>query len=243
MTLEHFASLYDALMEDAPYESWMTYASRHLKEGGNVVDVACGTGTFTLMMAEHGFNMAGADLSQDMLTVAEDKVRQSSQNIPLYLQDMCELSGFTELDGVTLFCDGINYLNKEEDVKKTFRKIALALKPGGVFLFDAHSPYKMEHIFDNQLYGENEESLSYMWFCEPENEPLSVRHSLTFFMKNKEGTYERLDEEHYQRTFLPREYLNWLKEAGFDHIEITGGFGEEELKDDDDRVFFKAVKK
>lgn len=243
MTHGHFAALYDFLMEDAPYESWLDYAAGHLPEGGRVLDLACGTGTLTMMMAERQYTVSGVDISRDMLTVAEEKSRSQSVSIPFVLQDMRELNGFSGLDGVTLFCDGINYLDEESDVKQTFSQVASALKPGGIFLFDAHTPYKMTHVFNRQLYGENGEELSYLWFCEPGEFPLSVYHTLTFFVKNGTGLYERRDEEQCQRTFPPEYYKKWLEQAGFTNVEISAGFGQKQLDEEDNRMFFKAVKK
>jgi SAM-dependent methyltransferase len=243
MKHDHFASLYDLLMEDAPYESWLGYAKKYLPNQGRVLDLACGTGTFSLMLAQKGYDVVGVDLSEDMLTVAEEKARKAGAGIEFVSQDMCELQGFQKLDGVTLFCDGLNYLRQEQEVKQTFSLLAQALKTGGVLLFDVHSPFKMEHIFDHQLYGENSDVLSYMWFCEPSEEPLSVQHTLTFFLKKETGYYERMDEEQYQRTFNPNDYKQWLIEAGFDQIEISADFGTKEIEEEDDRIFFKAIKK
>ncbi|NJP36515.1 class I SAM-dependent DNA methyltransferase [Alkalicoccus luteus] len=243
MSDTHFAGLYDMLMEDAPYEDWMTYAVRRLKRGGDVLDLACGTGTFTLMLAEAGYHVSGADISEEMLAAAERKVRQEGNNTSFFKQDMRTLNGFSNLDAVTLFCDGLNYLPHEQDVKRTFASVHSALKQDGVFLFDVHTPYKMEHVFDNQLYGENSEAISYLWFCEPADEPLSVTHLLTFFVRTGTGLYERMDEELYQRTYAPEVYKQWLEEAGFAQVNLSAEFGSRPLAESDDRCFIAAVKK
>ncbi|RKL68647.1 methyltransferase type 11 [Salipaludibacillus neizhouensis] len=243
MKHDHFASLYDSLMEDAPYKSWLSFATTNFPDKGSILDLACGTGTFTCMLAKQGFTMFGVDLSQDMLTIADDKKREQRLNIPFILQDMRSFSGFEQLDGITLFCDGLNYLLDSKDVKQTFQQAYSALKSDGVFLFDVHSEYKMEYIFSNQLYGENGEDISYMWFCEQGEETLSIEHELTFFLKKQDGSYERIDETQYQRTFQLQEYKQWLEEAGFQEIEISSDFGESTDLEEKDRIFFKAVKK
>ncbi|WP_078597247.1 class I SAM-dependent DNA methyltransferase [Evansella clarkii] len=239
---EHFASVYDYLMEDAPYDRWLEYTTAFLPAGSRVLDLACGTCTFTIMLQEAGFNASGTDLSQDMLTIGEEKIRERKLEIPLYRQDMRELTGFNNLDGITLFCDGLNYLLTEEDVQQAFKKAYSALKPGGILLFDVHSLFKMNTIFNDQMYGENGEDISYIWFCTPGREPDSVEHSLTFFLKTHTGLYERKDEEQFQRTFPPEIYKTWLQEAGFSKVEITGDFGRREPLETDERIFIKAEK-
>ncbi|SDY50726.1 Methyltransferase domain-containing protein [Evansella caseinilytica] len=244
MKHEHFASIYDLLMEDAPYEDWLLYTKEHIPSAAKVVDLACGTGTFAVKLFQSGFDVSGVDISRDMLTVAERKARETKCSIPLFLQDMRHLSGFSGVDGVTLFCDGLNYLLNEADVQQTFRNVAQILRPGGKFLFDVHSVYKMEHLFNDQLYGINDDAVSYLWFSAPGEQPHSVEHCLTFFIKQEDsGLYERKDEEHRQRTFPPGKYQEWLLNAGFVNVEVTGDFGRSEPQASQDRYFFKAEKK
>ena len=238
----HFSSVYDQLMEDAPYDDWLDYTKRYLKPGSKILDVGCGTGTFTLSLAEEGYQVSGVDLSTDMLTIADTKARLKNLRIPFLQQDMRHLNGFSDLDGVVVFCDGINYLHDQTDVQDTFQAVFQSLKSGGEFLFDVHSPYKIEEVFHHQMYGENGEDISYMWFSDEGAEPLSVNHIMTFFRKREDGTYERFDEEHYQRTFPPDTYFDLLYKVGFKNIDITASFGYEPLKEESHRIFFRAVK-
>lgn len=243
MEMQHFASVYDQLMEDVPYEDWLAYTRKHVNPESSILDLACGTGTLSILFYEAGFSVTGVDISQEMLTVADKKIREKQYPIKLYRQDMRKLDGFKDIDAVTLFCDGLNYLLDEEDVKETFMRVAEILPPGGVFLFDVHSIYKIEHIFNDQLYGENGETVSYLWFAYSGEESNSVDHTLSFFIKDEDGRYSRLDEEHSQRTFPITAYEKWLKEAGFHQIEVTADYGRREPSDTDERYFFRGIKK
>lgn len=240
---QHFSSVYDQLMDDAPYDEWLSYTRDYFKPGASVLDLGCGTGTFTIELAKNGFQVQGADISLDMLTIADEKARSANLQIPFVRQDMRMLEGFQELDGVTIFCDGLNYLHGEDDVTQTFKRIFQALRSGGELLFDVHSPYKMEEIFNNQMYGENGEDVSYIWFSEQGDAPLSVHHIMTFFKLNDAGTYDRFDEEHYQRTFGPDQYERMLRLSGFSDVVMTSAFGREDIKEESDRIFFRAKKK
>lgn len=243
MSEEHFASIYDYLMEGAPYERWLQYAKDRLPQGGKIVDLACGTATFTMMLHEHGYEVIGIDISQDMLTIAEQKMREKNVSIPLIKQDMREFIGVSQLDGVTIFCDGLNYLFDEGDVQQTFAKVNESLKAGGVFLFDVHSIRKMQETFQNELYGENGEEVAYLWFTSPDEAPYSVEHTLTFFIKDDDGKYDRIDEIHRQRTFPVETYMEWLEAANFEKIEVTTDFGNSPYNEMDERIFFRAIKK
>src|SRR5690554_4047983 len=117
MSEEHFASVYDYLMKDAPYTNWIQYTKERLPKNSSVVDLACGTGTFLILLQEQGYTVTGMDISQQMLTMADMKLREKNLNIPLMQQDMRNFSGLSNVDEVTLFCDGLNYLLNEKDVQ------------------------------------------------------------------------------------------------------------------------------
>ncbi|WP_096434561.1 class I SAM-dependent DNA methyltransferase [Alteribacter populi] len=243
MTYQHFAYIYDRLMTDAPYESWVSYAQERLPKGTTIVDVACGTGTFTLKMAQEGYNISGVDLSEEMLSVAKHKADEAKENITFVRQDMQQLSGFQNIDAVTVFCDGMNYLMEEDQVRLTFEAIAAILSDDGVLLFDVHSPYKMDTDFDYKVYAENDEDVSYIWFAQPGELENSVEHELTFFIKNEVGIYERVDEAHSQRTFDSSVYASILDDCGFEIVEISAAFGEKAPIHQTDRIFFYAKKR
>ena len=76
-----FAEVYDIFMDNIPYEQWAQYVIRLLKDNGvnaedrncSIVDLGCGTGTFTEILSNAGFDMIGIDNSQEMLMIASSK--------------------------------------------------------------------------------------------------------------------------------------------------------------------------
>ncbi|MES1038186.1 MULTISPECIES: class I SAM-dependent DNA methyltransferase [Peribacillus] len=247
MTYERFAYVYDELMKDAPYEKWLMVLTAKLEQygigGRKVLDLACGTGEMTVELAQHGFEVTGVDLSDEMLLVANEKAVKLGLSIPLFQQNMAELEGLGQFDCVTIFCDSLNYLRDEEDIVKTFSRVHEHLKDGGLFLFDIHSIYKMEEIFRDNTFAVNGEEVSYIWDCFPGVEPYSVEHDLSFFVRDDEsGLYDRFDELHYQRTYPVEQYKKWLEQAGFTVSEILADLEEAPLVTETERILFVASK-
>ncbi|ASS96153.1 class I SAM-dependent DNA methyltransferase [Peribacillus simplex] len=247
MTYERFAYVYDELMKDAPYEKWLMILTAKLEQygigGRKVLDLACGTGEMTVELAQHGFEVTGVDLSDEMLLVANEKAVKLGLSIPLFQQNMAELEGLGQFDCVTIFCDSLNYLRDEEDIVKTFSRVHEHLKDGGLFLFDIHSIYKMEEIFRDNTFAVNGEEVSYIWDCFPGEEPYSVEHDLSFFVRDDEsGLYDRFDELHYQRTYPVEQYKKWLEQAGFTVSEIMADLEEAPLATETERILFVASK-
>ncbi len=247
MSYERFAYVYDELMKDAPYDKWLMLLTAKLEqyqvEGKRLLDLACGTGEMTVELAKHGFDVSGVDLSDEMLLIAQEKAAALDLAIPFYQQNMAELEGLGQFDCVTIFCDSLNYLQHEEDVVYTFQRVHEHLNEGSLFLFDVHSIYKMEQIFANHTFAVNEEEVSYIWNCFPGEEPFSVEHDVSFFVKDaRTGLYDRFDEFHYQRTYSARQYTEWLEKAGFIVLEVLSDLEDEPLQEKTERILFIARK-
>ncbi|MGN1400330.1 MAG: methyltransferase domain-containing protein [Bacillus sp. (in: firmicutes)] len=247
MSYGKFAHVYDILMENVPYDQWISLFLKKMNQyqiqGREVLDIACGTGEFTVRLAEHGYDVSGIDMSDDMLFIANEKATEAALNIPFFHQNMAELELEKTFDAVVIFCDSLNYLENEEDVKRTFRGVYEHLKPGGLFLFDVHSIYKMEQIFQNNTFADPYEEVSYIWNSYAGEEPYSAEHELSFFVKDEgTGLYERFEEDHYQRTFPIETYQAWLKEAGFVAEEVLADLEEHPPNGESERIFFVATK-
>lgn len=243
MSYGKFAYLYDQLMEDAPYDSWVELIIQKVEKfsvtGKKLLDLACGTGQLSIRLGKQGYDVTGVDLSGDMLAVAQVKAEQNGLRIPFYQQNMAELEGFGEFDIIGIFCDSLNYLETESEVKATFQRVHGHLKDDGLFIFDVHSIYKMMQIFMNQTFAENDEEISYIWHSYQGEYPNSVEHELSFFvLEEATGKYDRYDELHFQRTYPVESYEGWLRECGFELLEVSADFEDAAPGSQAERIFF-----
>jgi len=222
MSYRNFAYHYDQMMADVDYTWWLGHMKKYVKKEGHVLDVGCGTGTLSFMLAKEGYAVTGLDLSEDMLVVAGEKAKELGLRVDLVHQDMRRLTGPATYDGILMALDTINYLENEGDVLDTLQGAYQSLNDGGILIFDVHTPHKMTSTFNDYLYVENDDDLTYVWHVEPGDVPLSVIHELTIFSKNPDGSYQRSIEYHRQRTFEIEKYDHWLKEIGFTVIALDG---------------------
>ena len=133
-----FAQVYDRLMDNIPYDDWLTYILALLKKynihTGLVAELGCGTGTITEGLASAGYDMIGIDVSSDMLEVANEKKQKSGLSSILYLQqDMCEFELFGTVNAIICVCDSINYLPDTDAVTSVFTLANNYLEAGGIF--------------------------------------------------------------------------------------------------------------
>ncbi|HIU94260.1 MAG TPA: class I SAM-dependent methyltransferase [Candidatus Aphodomorpha intestinavium] len=216
-----FAAVYDALMHDVPYDRWaqrldaLLRAALAAPAGAAVADAACGTGALTVRLAQRGYRMTGADLSADMLRVAQEKARRSGLSIPFVQMDLRALRFHRPMDAIVCACDGVNYLTSRAALTAFFRAAHAALRPGGALLFDVSTRYKLAQVLGGNCFGEDLPACTYLWrnAYDPEQKLLEMR--LNCFLPQPDGRYARFDEVHVQRAHSDRELKNALAGCGF----------------------------
>jgi len=240
-----FAGMYDALMADTPYEQWAAYIhgvfKQRLKNSGKnatILDLACGTGNITLMLAKKGYDMIAVDASADMLSEARRKADEENLDVLFLNQDMINLDLFGTVDGVTCVCDGLNYILTEEGIGRVFERVRLFLNPGGIFIFDMNTEYTFKESFGNQRFqAEAPSGESYVWDNLYHEEKKINEYTMNFFpLGNSEGILE----VHYQRAYPPGDIFNMLLAAGFRSVAIYDGYSHKPIHGESGRITFIA---
>lgn len=202
---EDFAEVYDTFMDETPYEEWSGFVADSLKAAGIsdglVLDLGCGTGTLTELLAKKGYDMIGVDLSDRMLNIAMKKREQSGLDILYLLQDMREFELYGTVRAVVCLCDSINYLLDEEDLLATFRLVNNYLDPGGLFLFDFNTTYKYETVIGDATIAENRDDCSFIWENYYNAEEELNEYDLTIFVQKEQDLFRRFTETHVQRGY------------------------------------------
>lgn len=186
-----------------------------VSERNLVLDLGCGTGTLTELLAEKGYDMIGVDLSQEMLNIALEKRERSGSSILYLCQDMRMLDLYSTVGTVVSVCDSVNYLLEDEEVAETFSLIHNYLYPGGIFIFDFNTVYKYEQVIGDATIAENREDCSFIWENYYHPEEHVNEYDLTIFARIKdEDLFERFFETHLQRGYTVEEMLSFVEQAG-----------------------------
>lgn len=244
---EDFASVYDALMDDYDYDAWAQHYMKLMQDGeGNLpvraVECACGTGSLTVRLAGSGINIVGVDLSRSMLRHAEEKARQWGVCAAFVCQDMKKLQLPRRVGAILATCDGVNYLNRPEDVKAFFAAAYAQLIPGGKLCFDCSSRHKLQEVMGDGFFGEERDGVATLWQNRYHPDTHVITMDVTFFVREEDGRYRRFREEHRQRAHSEQEILAWLCEAGFEHVRSYGEMRDDAPRAEDMRIHYVAEK-
>lgn len=210
-----------------------------------VLDLGCGTGTLTELMAEAGFDMMGIDMSADMLQIAIDKRAESGYEIMYLCQDMRELELYCTVGTVICVCDSINYVLEDEEVIETFSRVNNYLYPKGLFIFDFNTNYKYSEVIGDTTIAENREDCSFIWDNYYDEESHINEYDLTIFVREEAETevFRRFQETHYQRGYDLQEMLHFIAEAGLEFVFACDADTEGDVTEVTERVLMVCREK
>lgn len=213
------------------------------QERNTILDLGCGTGSLTELLAAKGYDMIGIDNSQEMLQIAMEKRQQSGHDILYLLQDMRELELYGTVGAVISVCDSLNYLLDEKDVLTTLRLVDNYLYPGGLFIFDFNTVYKYEVAIGDTTIAENREECSFIWENYYHTEEEINEYDLTIFVKNDsegEDNFRRFRETHYQRGYSVEQMKALVEKAGMSFVAALDADTHGEVTEESERIYIVA---
>lgn len=241
---ESFASVYDMFMDNIDYPVWSEYLAGLLKEygieDGLLLELGCGTGSMTELLAGMGYDMIGIDNSLRMLEEAMEKKADSGHDILYLQQDMREFELYGTVRGILSVCDSMNYILEEEELSEVFRLVNNYLDPGGIFIFDMNTPYKYRELMGDATIAENREEGSFIWENYFDEATGINEYALTLFLREEEDLFRKYEEFHYQKAYEPRRVAELLKEAGLEFVAVYDAFTRQAPREESERVCFIA---
>ena len=240
-----FARYYDELTANIDYKKRGLYFNDIIKkyrtaDGGILLDLACGTGSISEVMAGLGYDVIGVDNSEEMLGIALDKKFDSGLNIQYLCQDMRRLDMFGTVDIVICALDSINHLPSLADVGKVFGQAAFFSEVGGLFIFDVNTLYKHRNILANNTFTYETENVYCVWENTLVPETDEVKMELEFFEREENGLWSRSSDSFSEKAYSEEDIERLLVENGYELLAKYGDDTFEAPKADSQRIVYAA---
>lgn len=241
---EALAFSYDRLTNDVDYNATVDFYFEILMREGisprSAVDLACGTGSVTALLARKRIPVTGVDLSEEMLTVAQQKA-QELPVIPLFLhQDLAKLYLQRAVDLAVCALDSLNYITDPAQCAQAIKRVYKVLNPGGIFIFDVNTPEKLRAM-DGQVFLDEDEDVYCVWRGDFDEQTNICSYGMDLF-RREGSTWRRSFEEHREYAYSQHQLTDFLKKAGFTRIRVYGDRSFSPPKKGEQRIYFSARK-
>jgi len=241
---KNLAISYDRLTNDVDYGAVVDFYHTILDIEGvkprTAADLACGTGSVSLLLAQRGYQVTGVDMSEDMLTVAYSKAQQLDNPPVFACQKLQELHLPRGVDLAVCGLDSMNYIVDPTDCEMAIKRIYKALNPGGIFIFDVNTPQKLRAM-DGQVFLDEDDDVYCVWRGEFNEKTNICSYGMDLFQRVGK-TWQRSFEEHQEYAYTQEQLMQFLKSAGFSNIRVYGDRHIGAPTVEDQRIYFSARK-
>lgn len=233
------AACYDRLTDDVDYDGIVAFYMDILRAAKlkprTAVDLACGTGSVAIRLAEMGMQVIGVDMSEEMLTVACQKAEGLKDPPRFVCQKLQQLRLLRGVDLAVCALDSIDYILDPDDCRQAISRIYKALNPGGCFIFDVNTPEKLRSM-DGQVFVDEDDDVFCLWRGQFDEKTNICSYGMDLFQR-KGDLWERSFEEHQEYAYTQEQLTGYLRQAGFTDIEVFSAPGQE-----GQRIYLKARK-
>ena len=238
------AASYGRLTNDVDYEAVVDFYRKIMEEEGvhprSAVDLACGTGSVTQLLARQGIPTIGVDLSEDMLTQAQLKTADMDNPPRFICQSLDKLKLYKAVDLAVCALDSLDYITDPRQCRQAIHRIFRALNPGGLFIFDVNTPEKLRAM-DGQVFLDEDDDVYCVWRGQFDEETNICSYGMDLFQREGKR-WVRSFEEHREYAYSAPQLTGWLREAGFTRIRVYGDRKLSDPEPGEQRIYIKARK-
>jgi SAM-dependent methyltransferase len=195
-----------------------------MKPGDQVLDLCCGHGRHTVILAARGIAVTGQDQSAEYLADARTAAEGINVDLPLVQSDMRTIPFEGKFDFVINMFTSFGYFDTDDDDRKVLSEIAKCLKPGGRVLIDL---INRDWVIANN--GPSDRRVNADGTVVLEQRSLNLetnRNEVRFTFIDPDGT-RRESFGHRIRLYTLHEITQMMDEVGLEVLEVLGGFDSE----------------
>ena len=241
---EALAASYDRLTNDVDYGATVAFYREILAQEGlrprTAVDLACGTGTASILLAQQGLRVIGVDMSEEMLTVAQQKAGDMDNPPRFVCQHLQKLVLPRGVDLAVCALDSLDYITDPNDCAEAIRRVYRALNPSGILIFDVNTPEKLRAM-DGQVFLDEDDDVYCVWRGEFDEKTNICSYGMDLFQRWGK-LWQRSFEEHRAYAYSEEQLTDYLKAAGFTSIRVYGERRMEPPQAGEQRIYMKARK-
>ncbi|SFJ55420.1 Methyltransferase domain-containing protein [Paenibacillus sp. UNC496MF] len=139
------------LLNNLDEVEWKFYLDLAAQQGGTILDVACGTGRFTIPLAERGFEITGVDITPEMLEAAKQKAERLGVYVNWVHSDARQFELGRKFRFIFTTGNSFQHFLDRESVDGLLSTIHRHLDQDGVFAFETRNPILSRLTADSSI--------------------------------------------------------------------------------------------
>jgi len=216
---EHYLKLYSYTEKSAASEVDAILRMLNITRPSRILDLCCGFGRHSIILAKKGHQVTGLDLSEKFLQKARDKADMLNLRLELEQRDMRDIQHMNEFDAVINLFTAFGFFDSEADDLMVLQGISRALKPDGQFLIDTINRDNVIYSRQTQTWTiENGLVVLEERFFDFFKSRLEIAHHLV----ENSGVKRKLESSF--RLYTLREMLDMFSRAGLTLTDVYGDF-------------------
>ncbi|MHA1944002.1 MAG: class I SAM-dependent DNA methyltransferase [Candidatus Thorarchaeota archaeon] len=218
------ARFFDAFAERTDETLYLELAKRF---GSPILELACGTGRITFMLAQAGHEITGIELSSEMLEIAQEKLRQLPENVQSRVSlnhgDITKFQ-FDKKFAMVIIPWSFKFLLTTDDQLACLRKVREHLTDDGVFILDLYPTEITDKVGTETHTVEVDGSTitrTYTYSTDISRQLRTCKARVDVVYSD--GKTEQIETESVVSLIMPREAELLVRTAGFEITEDYGG--------------------
>lgn len=227
MSFKEYAAYYDLIYKDKDYEKEVDFIEDIFGEfigeskPKKILEVGCGTGNYTKIMVDRGYEVTAVDVSEDMLKLASEKCDCECKFIK---GDIGDITINEKFDTCIAMFAVMGYITENTEIIRALNNIRRLLKPNAIFVFDVWNGLAVLRRLPEQRLKEVEnDELKIIRFAVPYLRAFEhiceVNYKL-IIQNKRDSKLKEINEKHVMRFYFPQELKYYLENAGFKVLKI-----------------------
>lgn len=223
-------------------EQTLKFLRDNLKGNSKILDLACGTGTYSIALAQKGHRVDAVDLDEEMIRLAKGK---GGLYVNFVMGDMTKIKDTFDKEMYDLiFCIGnsIVHLKSKEKIAKFIKDIHDKLNDGGAAVIQIinYDRVLKQDIKELPIIDRPDKGVKFIRnYNHKEEQKIEFKTELTV---THDGKTERFENTVDLITLQEDELLKMMKDVGFKHISLYGDFSGERFNEESFALIVKGFK-
>ncbi len=229
MVFDRYSHYYDTLYAEKDYTDECDFLEKVFGEYADqpvksVLDLGCGTGGHALLFAQRGYELTGVDISESMLSIAQERTRELNLGVHYHLQDIRKLHLRDTFNAVISMFAVMGYQTSNADFETAIQSVHQHLVSRGLFIFDGwFGPAVLKTRPTERTKEIETQQGQVVRYGRPEldvvNHIVKIHYKVLHFQDGQ--LIDEVDEVHSMRYFFYQEIKYFLERNGFRLVKIS----------------------